>query len=232
MNVSLVPEGARVADIGCDHGYASIWLIENGIADRVIATDSNRGPIERAKEHICRYGLDKQIECRQGDGLEKLIPGEVDTLMIAGMGGPLMMRILDAGKEVVERIRTLVLQPQSEIGAVRKYIIEAGFSINREKICLEDGKYYFALLAEKSEEPGTEVFDSEWKFRYGIGLIQEKNPVMKQYLERERNTYVSILGNAGWKGKAHEKKAGIERRIHEIDECLEKMETCGKGLVE
>lgn len=95
MNVSLVPQGARVADIGCDHGYAAIWLIQNQVAEKMIAMDINEGPIARAKEHIRRESLEKQIECRRSNGMEKLEPGEVDTLMIAGMGGPLMIDILE-----------------------------------------------------------------------------------------------------------------------------------------
>ena len=113
MNVSLVPQGARVADIGCDHGYAAIWLIQNQVAEKMVAMDINEGPIARAKEHIRREGLEKQIECRRSNGMEKLEPGEVDTLMIAGMGGPLMIDILKARPEVLEKVQTLVLQPQS-----------------------------------------------------------------------------------------------------------------------
>lgn len=105
MNVSLVPQGARVADIGCDHGYAAIWLIQNQVAEKMVAMDINEGPIARAKEHIRREGLEKQIECRRSNGMEKLEPGEVDTLMIAGMGGPLMIDILKARPEVLEKYR-------------------------------------------------------------------------------------------------------------------------------
>ena len=68
MNVSLVPQGARVADIGCDHGYAAIWLIQNQVAEKMVAMDINEGPIARAKEHIRREGLEKQIECRRSNG--------------------------------------------------------------------------------------------------------------------------------------------------------------------
>ena len=133
MNVSLVPQGARVADIGCDHGYAAIWLIQNQVAEKMVAMDINEGPIARAKEHIRREGLEKQIECRRSNGMEKLEPGEVDTLMIAGMGGPLMIDILKARPDVLEKVQTLVLQPQSEIGFVREKLSEFGFELVQEK---------------------------------------------------------------------------------------------------
>ena len=144
MNVSLVPQGARVADIGCDHGYAAIWLIQNQVAEKMIAMDINEGPIARAKEHIRRESLEKQIECRRSNGMEKLKPGEVDTLMIAGMGGPLMIDILKARPDVLEEVQTLVLQPQSEIGLVREKLSEFGFElVTKENFtlpCLQNGQ--------------------------------------------------------------------------------------------
>ena len=83
----LVTEGASVADIGTDHGYIPIYLIEHHIAEKVIALDINRGPLERARMHIVGHGLKEKIETRLSDGLEKVLPGEVDTMIAAGMGG-------------------------------------------------------------------------------------------------------------------------------------------------
>lgn len=223
MNVSLVPKGAKVADIGCDHGYASIWLVRQGISNKVIALDVNKGPIERAKKHVYESGLEQYIECRQSDGTEKLIPGEVDTLMIAGMGGPLMMDILAAGEDVLEGVNTLILQPQSEIGEVRKFLLEHGFSICREKACLDDGKYYFAIRAEKGEVPEDDL-PQDWQYRYGTYLVQEKDPVLRQYLMREKNTYISILKNMEKNHVPDERKAEIEHMISDIGKCLERME--------
>lgn len=221
MNVSLVPEGARIADIGCDHGYASIWLIQEGIAEKVIASDVNRGPIERAMQHICLAGLERRIECRQGNGTEKLIPGEVDTLMIAGMGGPLMIHILSEGRDVLQQIRTLILQPQSDIGAVRHYLWEHGFMIRQEKICLEDGKYYFALQAVRCEAENEEKPEEEWQFRYGTYLARRRDPVFLSYLEKERKTYESILENLQAVSASREDQEEIRRKIQETKACLE-----------
>ena len=80
--------GGVAADIGCDHGFTSIYLIEQGLAKHVIAMDINEGPLERAKEHIREYGMEADIETRLSDGTAKLAPGEADTLLISGMGGP------------------------------------------------------------------------------------------------------------------------------------------------
>ena len=112
----LVTEGASVADIGTDHGYIPIYLIEHNIAGKVIALDINRGPLERARMHVVGHGLKGKIETRLSDGLEKVLPGEVDTMIAAGMGGGLVIKILTEGYPVVEILDTMILQPQSEIG--------------------------------------------------------------------------------------------------------------------
>lgn len=222
MNVSLVPGGARAADIGCDHGYASIWLAVHGIADKVIAMDINKGPIERAAKHISDAGLKDVIECRQSDGMEKLIPGEVDTLMIAGMGGPLMIEILSARSDVLEKVNTLILQPQSEIGVVRAYLPRNGFAITAEKACIEDGKYYFSMKAERSVQSEEQMNLPQWQYRYGVCLIREKNPVLKQYLLKEKAVYLEILKKPGISSG---RKLQIEHLIDEMNQCLACMDT-------
>ncbi len=95
---SFVTEGYVVADIGTDHGYIPIYLTSNGNCPRAYAMDVNKGPLSRAQEHISQYGLDAYIETRLSDGLEALKPGEGDTLVIAGMGGPLVEKIVLTGQ--------------------------------------------------------------------------------------------------------------------------------------
>lgn len=225
MNVSLVPEGASVADIGCDHGYASIWLIRQGVAKKVIATDINAGPIQRAIKHIEDAGLTGQIECRQSNGTEKLIPGEVDTLMIAGMGGPLMTDILASGEKVLKKVTTLVLQPQSEISEVRHFLVQHDFQIEEEKACLEDGKYYFAIKAVRRKFSEDEMPREKWQFHYGTYLVKTGDKVFRQYLLKERDTYRKILENPGLNASNQERRTEIEHKIDEIEYCLALMET-------
>lgn len=220
MNVSLVPQGVRVADIGCDHGYASIWLVRHGIAKKVIAMDVNRGPIERAKEHVREAGLEEQIECRLSDGTEKLSPGEVDTLMLAGMGGPLMIRILKDGSGVLEKVDTLVLQPQSEIEEVRRFLLQYGFQITKEKACVEDGKYYFAICAKRAGCPADETIKYDWEYRYGTYLIQDGDPVLWEYLQKEKDTCRSILKKLELSSKNEERRTELENMLKDIEECL------------
>lgn len=137
---------ARVmADVGCDHGYVSIYLAQSGIADRVIAMDVRKGPLSGAENNIRDYGLSDRIETRLSDGLAALEPGNADSMVIAGMGGKLMMRILEDGDPVRLGIRGAVLQPQSDIDEFREYLRQKGYFILDEKVILDEGKYYFPM---------------------------------------------------------------------------------------
>lgn len=220
MNVSLVPEGARVADIGCDHGYAAIWLVEQGICERVIAMDVNASPLMRAREHVRKAGLETKISCRLSDGVAQLVPGEADTLMLAGMGGPLMVRILDGGGAVLEKITTLVLQPQSEISCVRSYLLTHGFVPELEKACMDGGKYYFAMRAVRCNGDELPVWTEEWQYWFGTYLVQKKDPVLRQYLIRERHKYKEILVRHGSSMTESEKRTELAHRINMIEKCL------------
>lgn len=138
----LVTKGNVVCDVGCDHGYVSIYLIQQGISPRVIAMDVRKGPLDSAREHIRRSGLMDRIEIRLSDGVEKLQKNEADTLLLAGMGGRLMAEILTRGEEKILAMRECILQPQSEIPAFRRYLREKGYQVTTEDMILEEGKYY------------------------------------------------------------------------------------------
>lgn len=192
---ALVTAGGAVADIGTDHAYIPIYLVQTGVATRAIAIDVNRGPLARAKEHIAQYGLEALIETRLSDGLAALQPGEADSIVIAGMGGALMARILNEGREklcgpeaeeesrdgaVGEAVskagrrtasracRELILQPQSEIWLVRAWLEQSGWQIVRENMICEDGKYYPMMRAERCVKETT-----------GIEPVTEYDPMMR-----------------------------------------------------
>lgn len=140
--VGLVKPCDCMADIGCDHGYVSMELVKNNICKRMIAMDINHGPLELAKSNIRTYEMQDYIETRISNGTEALQPNEVDGMICAGMGGRLTINILTEGMELVREMKQLILQPQSEIDEVRKFLRLNGFSIEKEDIVCEDGKYY------------------------------------------------------------------------------------------
>ena len=185
----LVTEGASVADIGTDHGYIPIYLIKEGIASKVIALDVKKGPLERARMHIIGYGLKDRIKTRLSDGLQEVKPGEVDTMIAAGMGGGLVIRILQEGRKVADQLSALILQPQSEIEKVRKYLNQSGFRITEEKMVEETGKYYPMMRVAHGEAEDYE----EYEYLYGKRLLEKKDPVLKKYLLREKEIRESIL---------------------------------------
>ena len=111
----MVTSNSRLADIGTDHGYIPIYLIENKRVPRAIAMDVNKGPLNRAKENIEHHGLENYIETRLSDGAAALHSGEVDAVVIAGMGGGLVMKILTEGSGVLKSVKELILDRKSVV---------------------------------------------------------------------------------------------------------------------
>lgn len=183
MSASMVSKGSRVADIGCDHAHTSIWLVQQGIAKSCIAMDLRKGPLSRADENIRMCRCENEIQTRLSDGLTALKPGEADCILITGMGGSLMTRILNNGYDCVEKACELVLQPQSDRGAVRRFIYSHGFCISEERCCKDYGKFYISIHAVKGQF--SEAPYSESEFEYGRILSAAGDPVYGDYLKDE-----------------------------------------------
>lgn len=139
---AYVTRGNRVCDVGCDHGFIPIYLVQQGISPYVLAMDVRKGPLMQAQTHIEECGLTQYIETRLSDGLDACLIGESDTLICAGMGGRLMMHILRDCPEKTASFRELILQPQSEIKEFRRFLREQGYLITDENMIEEDGKFY------------------------------------------------------------------------------------------
>lgn len=186
---SLIPMDANLVDIGTDHGYVPIWLLQNKRIRSAIAMDVNKGPLARAKENRDKYGFTNVMDLRLSNGLEKLNSGEGDCVLMAGMGGPLMIRIIDEGRKNASSIQTWVLQPQSEIPSVRRYLHDHHFKIIDEIILKDEGKYYMAMKAI----PGT---DTPWKdieYLFGKFLLEKEHPILKEFILKEIKLYEKIL---------------------------------------
>ncbi|MCQ2510986.1 MAG: class I SAM-dependent methyltransferase [Lachnospiraceae bacterium] len=185
-----ISEGLVLADVGCDHGYLSIWLCQTGKIPSAIAMDVNKGPLERAAQNVALYGLKDRIQLRLSDGLMKLNAGEVETIAIAGMGGMLTIRILSARPDILSEVKELVLEPQSDVEGVRRFLGECGFVIVDEDMVLEDGKFYPVIRAVHKEAAPKPVdsadpsMDETVALRYGKILLEKKHPVLKELLER------------------------------------------------
>ena len=143
-----VTKGNRVADVGTDHGYVPIYLVKNNLSPAGIAMDVNKGPLEKAQEHIREEKLGGKIATRLGNGLAPLEPGETDTVIIAGMGGDLICKILKAKPEFLIEGKEFILQPQSEWFKIRRLLKEYHYQIEKEWFLKEDGKYYVIIKAE------------------------------------------------------------------------------------
>lgn len=198
--VDMVSQGKSVVDVGCDHGFVSIYLVQHGISPKVLAMDVRKGPLSRAQEHIAEYGLDNYIETRLSDGLLEYRMGEAQSLVCAGMGGKLMMKILKDSEEKARSLEELILQPQSELPAFRKFLHAEGYVTLDENILCEEGKYYFvfkvrydkeAVSAKESQNDDMRVLYE----KYGRLLLERKHPVLKEYLEYMQKTVGQIEEN-------------------------------------
>lgn len=240
----MVTPGNRVADVGCDHGFVSIYLYERHIAPKVFAMDVRTGPLQRAKEHIEAAGFSEYIETRLSDGVAALAVGEAETLLCAGMGGRLMVKILSQGEDKIRMMKELILQPQSELFFFREYLREHGFSIVQEDMIKEEGKFYPIVKAVPM--PGEDSVSFAWpdtwerlpeetkrrlEDSYGPCLLAEKHPVLREYLktleQRNRMILSQIDERTGGGGiKEQGKGQRTNRRRQEIEEELADIERC------
>lgn len=203
----MVPEGSVLADVGTDHGYVPIYLLEQKKIPHAIAMDIRSGPLARAKEHIADYGMGDYIQTRLSDGVAALAPGEADTILIAGMGGGLVMHILREGEAVCHAAKHIILQPQSELARVRAWLCQRGYVTELEDMVEEDGKYYPMLRVHYEADGESNVLTEDEKldawieeaaeeeqlgFYYGSGLLEMHHPILKKYLLWEAEICCSI----------------------------------------
>ena len=205
--VSMVRPAESAADIGTDHGHVPVELVRRGTVKRALAMDVRKGPLSRAEESVAMAGLENRIETRLSDGLEKLSPGEAEAVVIAGMGGELMIHILEQGRHMWDSVGQWILSPQSEIPKMRKWLWDNGFPVEKEEMVFEDGKFYTILSVgrkrEDDREERPERFDA-------------KDPVFLKYLKEEEEKLCSLAESLGPLG-AHSERAAAKKREAEED---------------
>ena len=210
---NLVSPGLRIADVGTDHGYIPIYFMQTGKCSKAIAMDVNAGPLQRACDHISAYGL--PIETRLSDGVLALNEGDVDCVIVAGMGGALTIRIMEDGATIFKGLKEFVLQPQSEIQKVRAFLQENHYRIIAEDMVFEDGKFY-PMMKVINEE--TDNYN-RMELKFGKLLLEMAHPVLHTFLEKELGKRDRIISALQKECGAH-----IETRINVIREELEEIQ--------
>lgn len=207
----LIKQDSRVADIGTDHGYIPIYLLENKIAAYVIASDVNEGPLETAKKNIEAYGYANQAELRLGSGLETLQSGEVDTVIIAGMGGILITELLQVVPQVTKEIETFILQPMQAQQELRRYLVNNGFAITQDLLVKEDTRIYEIIVVQKGEQ----VIEDEIYYEIGFHLKSNPKALAEEFLLGKINAQKEIIASV----KGQNSPAAMEKH----QECIEKV---------
>ena len=214
--VNLYPVVDSIADIGCDHGYTAIALFEAGKAEKLFACDIGKEPLEMAKKNVRFKGLEDKISCRLGNGLEALEKGECKHLLLSGMGGMLMIQILERR---IEEFETILLSPQSDYEKVRRFLYPY-MELMEDCYVKEKNKFYRILLAKKRREQdlkdktsdaesktlhmegdnsnterktldSSKITKVEWEF--GWLPLAKKDPVLKELLEDEERHLEEML---------------------------------------
>lgn len=229
-------EGAA-ADIGTDHGYVPVELVRRKLVKRALAMDVRKGPLSRAEENVKAAGLEEKIETRLSDGLNKLHPGEAEAVIIAGMGGELLIHILEQGEHMWESVNQWVFSPHSEIPKVRQWLWEHKFPIVRESMVYEEEKYYTILDVRNPKTwdgpafPGEHVSredvsgkdssgeDFRKQFRYGAFLLKERAPVFIRYLEEEEGKLLALSETLRAQADRSERAAERLRETRELLLC-------------
>ena len=214
----FVKKNSVVADIGTDHAHIPIYLIENNIIDKAYACDINKGPLEKAKKNIENFGVSENIVLRLSNGLDKMSNKEADTIIIAGMGGELIIDILERGKSFFNKKNTFILSPHTKTDEVRDYLLRKGFEIIKEDMCIDEGKFYTVMEGRYTEN---KLMYSEAELLYGKFLIENKHPVLLEFLKKEEEKYISILSNIRLN---EDRKKELRHRLDIIKETMNEMQ--------
>ncbi len=150
---SFARKGCKLADIGTDHAYLPVWLCLNGVIRSAIAADINPEPLSRGQKTISEYGLEDKIQTRLSDGLEKILPNEADDIVIAGMGGELIAKIICGWDYSRDKTKRFILQPMTKSELLIKWLCENGYEILSQDCCEASDKLYTVMLVQYNGDP-------------------------------------------------------------------------------
>lgn len=211
---SLVSKGKKIADIGTDHGYIPVYLLNKGTIPFAILADVNKGPLENARKEVKYNNLIDKTDLRLGSGIEVLKKDEVDEIIIAGMGGILISELLEANKEVAHSVDKLILQPMQAQEELRKYLLGNGYEIVNEVLVKEDFRIY-EIIETKYTGKNT-ILEDEIYFEVSKKLIENNDPLLKEFIDKKIYKYNSIIKKLeGKNGEAVEAKRNDTKAIIE-----------------
>jgi len=216
--VRYVPTDSVVADIGTDHAYLPVYLVRNRIASRVVAGEISRGPYGTALEAVRKAGLDSHIEVRLGDGLQVISPGEVNVVVLAGMGGRTICSILTSGQAVLAGLERLILQPMRDVALVRRWLDENGWRMTDEDMVYEDNHFYVVIVAR----PGREEIADSVVFELGPRLLENRSAVFRRFLLKRQAEIGAVLTELQTARGARvlEKSSRLQREADKLEEVL------------
>lgn len=193
----LVEANSFCLDVGCDHAFLDIYLVQKDKNIRAVASDVAEGPLSHARENIKRYHLEDKIECRLGNGLDTYSDG-IDTIIISGMGGRSMIGIFKSHMEVLKKVDTIILSPNNYQVDVKKFLCKHKFYLQNEEL-VKDGKYIYQILVFKK---GKKRYTRKQYF-FGPVLLEKKGKLFEEYYKRElasREILIKVLPkNYRWK---------------------------------
>lgn len=199
------------ADIGTDHGYAPIYLVETGKVEKAIACDLRKAPLEKASENIKKSNLSNKIETRLGSGFSQLNPNEIECALIAGMGGMLIIQIIQNDMEVVKNLKELILSPHEDVKEVRHFLHSINFSIAEEIMLKDGGKIYTAMRCLPIKEAN---YEKEIFYSYGKILLEQKEPLILDLINTHEQHTLKALENIEKAYKDKEKPADLLNNIN------------------
>lgn len=226
-----IPTGSRIADIGSDHAYLPVYLALQGKICYAIAGEVNDGPYERAKEQVERLGLDGVVEVHKGDGLQVIEKDEIDVIIIAGMGGALIRDILEDGKDKLDKIQRLILQPNVAAPLIREWLLKNGWMLLHETVVAEDEHHYEVLAAERGGDVMKPYHEAQIEFpdltietltTVGPYLIKEASSAFIEKWSSDIEKKKRILKSIGQSTAVEsiEKRNHLEQEIRRIEEVL------------
>jgi len=215
----MIPHCHTLADVGTDHGYLPLAILENGVAQKAIAMDVNQGPLDKARKNLEEAGFSDKSELRLSDGLKQLAVGEAQVISICGMGGTLIGKIIKAGEEVAKSAECIIIEPQSDYYSLRKLLGEMGFVITDEDLTCEENKIYPIIKMHYEADVSKRPSYSDAELTYGPIIIQKAPELLLKLLDKNQKEYSSILVNL--EKNNVEKSSAIELRCGQLRAELE-----------